>query len=362
MVWYLLNIAIITLAYLWPSRQNVLEAGYDVSVTKRKRVCVVGSITWILLSGLRHLSVGPDTATYKMMFERVFNQSWSTLFGNFYDGYFGNIENLRDPGYPMFEKIFQIFSKDYQVYLVFIAALFFVALGIFLYKFARNPYLGYILFSTLFYSFYAITGIRQTIATTFVVLLGTFLIKKRKFIPFLIVVLLASTIHLSCLCFLPFYFIAKIPINKATMIMYWIAIAGSFLLRYQLLDLLKSIVGYEQYNDYEGAGAGIFMVLILIVALVVTVFQKRLLASNPETMRITINALMVACFFVPLSLINQSCMRVVYYFALFLMILLPELAQLFAKESDKKIYNLFATILLITLFILNEPTYKFFWQ
>ena len=361
MIWYLLNIAIISLAYFWPEREEALEAGFDVSYSKRKRVCTVGTISWIILSGLRHVSIGADTERYKYAFEIVKHQSWNRIFGDLYDRYFQGVD-IKDPGYPIFEKLCQVFSDSYQVFLVIIATIFFVALGIFIFKLSSNPYLSYILFSTLFYSFFAITGHRQTIATAFVVLLGSFLIKKRKFIPFLIVVLLASTIHLSCLCFLPFYFISRLKINKATMVMYWIAIILSFIYRYELMELLQSIIGYDQYGDYEGAKAGTFMYLLIALAVVVTVFHKRLLASSPENMRISINALMLACFFAPLLLINQSTMRVVQYFSLFLMLVLPELGQIFAKKTDKKLYTLFATILLMALLVSNQPVYKFFWQ
>lgn len=362
MVWLLLNIALITLAYLLPCSETALEEGYDLSKKHRKRICVVGSLGWILLSGLRGMSIGADTVSYRYLFDAVERMSWKRIWGDFYDGYFGDVEDLRDPGYRVFTKILQIFSDEYRFLLVVIAVIFFVALGIYIYKLSRNPYISYILFSCLFYGFYAFTGHRQTIATTLVVLVGSFLIKKKKLIPFLILIFIGSTIHLSCICFLPFYFIAQLPINKGTMSAYWVAIGFSFIFRHQLLDFLKSIVGYEQYNDSDGARAGTFMFLLLAVALVVTVFQRRLLESKPEAMRITINAIMTACFFVPLSLINESCMRIVHYFAVFLMIMLPELGQVLAKKTDKKFYNLAATVLMIVLLVLNEPKYEFMWQ
>ena len=362
MVWYLINIGILIVIYLMPSRDTVLEDGYDLSKKHRKRICVISTILWVFLSGCRAMSVGADTKSYWYMFEAVKRMSWKQIWRDFGEGYLGDAEELRDPGFRVFLKLSEYISSDYRVLLFIIAIIFFVAMGCFLYKFSRNPYMSYLLFACLFYYFYALTGHRQTVATALVVMIGTFFIKKSKFIPFLIIIFIGSTIHLSCICFLPFYFIAKIPINKFTMSVYWVAIGGSFIFRYQLLDLLKSIVGYEQYNDTEGAGAGTFMILILLLALVVTVFQKKILRSQQKSVQITINALMTACFFIPLSLINESFMRVVHYFALFLMILLPELVLLFNKKSDKKFYNLFATIMLVVLFILTDPSYKFMWQ
>lgn len=361
MIWYLLNILVVTIAYLLPAKDGENNLSFETSKTVKKRVCIVGSLGWIILSGFRHLSVGDDTEAYKNSFERVEHSSWGDLFQNVYDKYFLG-EEIKDPGYRIVEKIANIFTDNYQVYLIFIALIFFVSMGIFLYKFSSNPYVSYILFSTLFYSFFAITGHRQTIATAIVVLIGTFFIKKKKFVPFLVITLLASTIHISCLCFLPFYFISKIKINKATLIMYWGAIAGSFILRYELLEFLQSIIGYEQYQDYEGAGAGTFLYLLLIVGLVATFFHKKLLEGNSQIMQISINALMTACFFSSLLLINQSTMRVVQYFSLFLMLLLPEISKIFPKKNDRAIYTMVITLVLVVLLVMNNPEYKFFWQ
>ncbi|MBQ4510330.1 MAG: EpsG family protein [Clostridia bacterium] len=361
MIWYLLNIAIITIAYLLPARENLSDIGQDVGPVKRKRVCVVGTITWILLSGLRHISVGADTLQYKYYFDAIQKTSWSSIFERLYDRYI-NGADIKDPGYPIFEKICNIFTDNYTVYLIIIATIFFVSMGLFIHKFSENPYLSYILFSTLFYSFFAITGHRQTIATAVVVLLGTFLIKKKKFIPFLIIILLMSTIHRSCLCFIPFYFISKIKINKITLLIYWFATISAFVFRYELLDLLQSILGYEMYQDYEGAGAGTFLYLLLAFGILVTFFCRKLLENDTGIIRISINALMLACFFSPLLLINQSTMRLIQYFSLFLLLLLPKFGKILSKRTDRTVYNMIVTLVLVVLFAMTNPTYRFFWQ
>ena len=366
MIWYLINILILTIAWLLPThmRQEALlgEAKKSLEEQRRKkRLCIVGTVCWILLSGLRAWSVGDDTVAYAEAFKKVQNRSWKNLFFDFYSKYAHNAE-LKDPGYAILEKAFQIFSTDYQVFLVFIAVLFFVPMGIFIYKYSRNPYVSFILFSCLFYSFFAITGHRQTIATAFVVFIGIELIKRRKLIWFLLLVIVFSTIHASAFCFIPFYWISKIKINKTTLGLYWIAILAAFLFRYQLLAFLQSLIGYESYQDYEGAGAGMFMLMLFLVSAVVTIFHEFLLKSNQPLVRMSINALLCACFFSPLLLINPSTMRVVQYYSLFLLILLPELAVIFKDQKDRIVYNIVCCFLLIALLVLNQSQYSFFWQ
>lgn len=362
MVWYLLNVSLLIIIYLWPERTEQVSDGYQISKKKRKVICIVETITLALLSGLRHISIGPDTETYGIMFDRVKGQSWATLLRNFRLGYLSSVDISRDPGYPIFEKLVQMFTDEYQWFLMVIAALFFVALGVFIYRFSSNPLISYILFICLFFSFFGTTGHRQTVATAIIVLCGTIFIEKKKFFPFLILAFLASTLHMSSLCILPFYFMSRIKINKASLATYWIAIAGSFILRNQLLEFLQSLIGYENYQEHEGVTAGTFVYLLLALGIIVTLFHKKLLEANPKTMTMAINATMIACFFVPLMLINPTIIRIVFYFALHLMLILPELGKIFSKEGDRKIYRMAVVITLIALYISNEPKYQFFWQ
>ena len=363
MFWYLFNIALLSLVYLWPVRDTGPEGEHlGMPKVRRKAVCIVGTVNWIILSGFRHISVGADTLNYKIgRFDKTIDVSWSTLFEDLYKKYILGQE-IKDPGYSIFEKFVQIFSKDYQFFLVVIACLFFISLGVLLYKYSRNPYVSFVLFSVLFYSFFAITGHRQTIATALVVLIGTHLIRKKKLIPFLLLTLLASTIHGSAICFIPMYFLSKIKINKYTLAIYWVGIGASFIFRYQLLNLLQALAGYEGYGDHEGAAAGTFLYMLLAVAAVITLFNKSIEKSDNPLLQFATNAVFMACIFAPLLLINPAFMRVVQYYSLFLLVMIPELEIIFPKKNDKLIFKLACVGLLVALFLRNDLTYLFFWQ
>ena len=80
-----------------------------------------------------------------------------------------------------------------------------------------------------------------------------------------------------------------------------------------------------------------------------------------EIGRMAVNALFIAGILSSLVLINPSCMRVVNYYSLFLMILLPECAGVFTSRS-KGLYVYICMIILTILLIRNQPVYYFFWQ
>lgn len=109
------------------------------------------------------------------------------------------------------------------------------------------------IYSTLFYYFFAFTGHRQTIATAIVVFIGYEYVKKRKFIPFSLITLLAFTIHKSSLIFFPFYFIANFNITRMHIITSLVCFPFLILFRIPIASNIMQLSGYN-YGLHEGAG------------------------------------------------------------------------------------------------------------
>lgn len=365
---FVINIILIVCEGLWLLSQVPTQRN-------KKKFCYIASIQWILISGLRHISVGADTEQYYNNFERIKTYTWDYVF-DFTRTQLIMDSDAKAPGYTFLVKVFQLFSDDYQVFLVFIAVVFFACMGWSVYRNSKNPALSYILFSCLFYSFFAITGIRQTLATAIVLFVGIEFIKKRKLIPFVICILLMATVHLSVVCFLPFYWLSLIKINIRSIIVYWIAIITAFIFRNQLLLILQYLAGYEGYTQTEGASAGTFLYLLMLVAVITSVFNKQIISGQEEyimednnnkgkylpMLQLSMNAIFIACFFSPLLLINQNMMRVVQYYSLFLLFYLPEIPNMFSERRYVWIYN-YALIITLVLMSLNRfYQYYFFWQ
>lgn len=365
MVWYLLNILILTIIQLafvnGDGLKNICTADVERAKLGKKILCVIGSLNWILLSGLRGVSVGDDTMSYRSHFLEIETRPWGSLLDSVWDKFFHGA-NIKDPGYDIFVKITQLFTSNYQVFLVIVATLFFVLMGISIYKYSDNPYQSFLLFSTLFYSFFAITGIRQTIATAIAVFGGSHFVKERKWFSFMLLLVIAIPIHASAICFLPFYFISRIKINKSTLLMYWCAITLSFIFRNPFMNFLGGLVGYDKYGANEGASIGAFMILLLLVAVVITLFSRFIVDNDNPIITMSINALFMACIFSSFLLINQNAMRLVQYYSLFLMFLLPEFRHIFKNPLSLNCYKVIYVAMLMLLFVNQRPSYVFFWM
>ena len=350
---YLINVFLILafgylFLYHWSGKDN------------KKIYCGLVAFQWILISGLRNWSVGADTYAYYLQFENVKKMSWSKIFDNIVDYLFNGLD-IKDPGYALIEKIFQIFSGDYQVYLVFIALFFTGFMAVWIYRNSSMPEISFLIFSVLFYAFYAVTGHRQTIATALVVFLGYKYIKERKLIKFALLSFGAFLIHKSSLVFAPFYFMANIPITPIYVVIAVIFMIVIVMLGKPLYGAIAESMGFdEQMINYDVGGAETYATILTLVCLVVLffyIYYKDRVPYPRHIFNITLLTLMSSL----LVFQNQSFMRVQQYYSLFLMISLPEVVLSFDKKFRLLVYACAVVVLLLYL-IRNNPTYMFFWQ
>ncbi|OOV29262.1 hypothetical protein BXU11_04910 [Flavobacterium sp. LM5] len=332
----------------------------------RKKYIWVICFILILQSGLRNVAVGADTYAYFNSFENSKNQSWDDVWEIVSEYYKYDIG--KDPGFPVFEKFCSTISDSYQIFLVIIAILFFVSLGNFILKNTtklQDVILAFVIYSVLFYGFFSITGHRQTLATALTLLSFEF-IKKRKIIPFLIVILIASTLHKSSLIFILFYFVCRIKKPKIIFISTLLLFPLFMSTRDLLAAFFQSISGYEGYDQFEGAGTFTFSAIFLLICITALIRQKILLKSNSNTQNY-FNAFALALLFLPLTWINPSMMRVVQYFSIFMLIFVPEIIRSFEFYSEDihqrvRIVTLFVLILLFLKSSQNGEPYSFFWE
>ena len=332
----------------------------DEDLVKKRNFCIFASIVWIVLSGCRDISVGADTYEYQLSFNRDASVSWSRALQNVLGTYRGDFF-IKDPGYVLVEKVVSARGGNYRVFLILIAVLFFVSLGFWVYRNSKIPYVSFLLFSTLFYSFFAFTGHRQTIATALVVLIGDKLIRERKLILFLLVTLIGSTIHKSCLCFLPVYFLY--PFKNYSRRTYIVAlIIGFILLGFStpLWEFVGEWLHYEDFLENDIGGTGTFVALYFLVLIIAIVQFPHIIDNNPDAYR-TFNILWLGSMMVAMAYVNQSFMRVQQYYTLYLMLLLPDIIRSF-KDEQRLLVAGVGCGMLVFFFAMNNPKYLFFFQ
>lgn len=350
---YFANIALII---FW----GIVLLKYKPSEKKKKIYCGIVALQWILISGLRHVSIGADTENYREAFYRAQDTSWGTIITNCIDYIFYDA-NVKDPGYYLLQKMFQIFSDSYQVFLIFIAVTFTGLMARWIYKNSEAPDISFIIYSVLFYAFFAITGHRQTLATALIVFLGFDFIRDRKPIKFAIVAFIAFMLHKSAFVYIPYYFLASIPISLPYIVLAAIVILVFFLFGQQLYTPLVGFIGYEEDLVENTVGGGeLYAVMITVICVGIMMFYP-MIKCHREDIKLWMNLLLLSILTSFLVLQVQGFMRIQQYFTPSLMVLVPEVIMCVNKKYRNIVH--YAAIAIMTMYLIyNHPTYMFFWQ
>lgn len=365
----LLNLLIILFVIIFGflHKVNKSPSTYNSALNRKIYIYVV-AIILILQSALRHLGVGMDTYMYYVNFEDAKDLSWIQALQEFVLYFKEGIG--KDPGYPFFMKLFQIFSGSNRLYLFFIAILFFTCLGRFLYyntKKLDELIIAFVVYLVMFYSFYSITGLRQTIVMS-ICLFSFEFVKRKKLLPFLLCIASVYTIHKTAVFFVPVYFLYH---TQKTRLIYIVALClfpVIFALKNQIAVFMVQFSGkaYETYKDFEGeSGTYTFTFFILLLALVFLFLMKNIVRANQNAQPI-LNIFALSVIITPLTYVNPSLMRIVMYYSFFLVLLIPFLVQSFTFLSSKisSLAGVVVVAMLILLFIKSNEghDYHFFWE
>lgn len=334
----------------------------------KTRYIIVMSLILILQSGLRNVAVGVDTFAYYNLYNESQDYDWQYI-GDKFESTYINGEG-KDPGYYVFLKLTNYFIPNYQIYLLFIAVIFFTSLGFTLNKFCKtsnNVFIGILVYEVLFYGFFSITGIRQTLAVA-ILLFSLKFIYERKLIPFIILGLVASTLHKSALIFLPFYFIANFKKPILLLSICFISLPLIFLVSHRFALFLTSFSFSESYANftephYVERGAPVFLLFMIVFTILILIDGKKLYVGKRYNI-MSINAFSLALFFTPLAWVDPSLMRVVMYFSIFSIFLLGDCIDILADKLKIGI-PIFYVIIFFTFALTiytRHSEYAFFWE
>lgn len=341
--------------------QTDLNVSAEEIQIKKKYFIILQCIQWILISCLRSDFVGSDTINYTRIFEIHANISWKECFESFKAFFLEENYDRFEPGYILFEKLVSLIWNNQGFYKFVIAAIFMNSLGRFIYKNSDDPFLAFLLYSGLFYNMFSLTGYRQVLSVTIGIFWAYEYIKQRKFVKFLILVLLAAMIHKSTLIFIVFYFISRKEITTSYVIVSILAIIGMVAFRNQLFGFVKVIVGYDEFGIESGFSQRNFLLLFTILSIVSLWRCPYVLKSCPEA-KVYYNGLIMSAAMIPFAMVSPTSMRLVYDFGFMFMLLVPKVFHSFSDKRDTLIAYA-CSILIFGFFVATKAVpYEFFWQ
>lgn len=360
-LWYYLFLAVMGFVYVRQKNEYLASAGGEsIKAEYDYRSGLIFSVLvflpLILISGYRTYNIGnyyTDTGAYIDMY----NDSPSSL---------GELLptldwDSRSPGFQIFTAfIKQIFGADYRMYLLIIASICGLCLCISYRRYSNDVVTCAFLFfaSTDFISWME-NGIRQFLVVS--ILFAIFpLIQKRKFIPFILIVLVLFTVHKSALIAIPLYIAALgKPFNFRTIAVLGLVLAAILFVG-EFTDLLDDSLQGTAYNnmvsEFDGDdGTSIIRALVYSVpAIIAVVNYKQIVGGDiPDIIKISVNLSLFTAGLYFLSVLMSGIYmgRLPIYCSLFSYILLPWELKYFFSESMSKLLKIAMFVLFLAFFV-----------
>ena len=307
----------------------------------------------IIWAGFRSGAGYVDTNAYIRMYEKI-----PTGIGDLF--HYITVVQTKDPGFSIYLAIIKkLFGSSYTPFLFISALIQGLAVTFFFRKYSSQFMISMFIFiaSTEYFS-WMFNGLRQFLAVAIALIAFRFLFEK-KYIPYVLLILLASTIHLTAIILLPVAFIVNSrPWSIRVFIVLGIAVFA-LIATNQFTDFLNSSLQDTQYSDSveywqqeHFGGTNPIRVLVQIVPTVIAVVARRKLAENSNRLiDISINMSVVSSAIWLISMVTSGIHigRLPIYVCLFNNILLPYEIQILFNEKDQRIVK-FAMVVLYLAF------------
>ena len=323
-----------------------------------------------LESGLRGLSVGSDTTNYYWAFELHSDLSWDEIWKLFVDRYI-NWNGDEDIGFLVYNKVLSYITSNFSIYLIICALTFFIPFGRLLTKYTEDftqLIFIFVLYVVLF-NMIAMSGVRKEIALGATVAAYMCYI-ERRYIFFVLFIILGTFIHLSTLLFLLVPLLGILNLNKLRTLHFLMFFTVPLVVLFSglIIIFMGNMVESEkfaQYGEGEAVGGGLtFMFLLELISLLCYIAFFKIDAEKDEFFTKLYIVLPCFTFFAPLITNNGSMIRISQYFHLYILLLIPYALDILGSNGNRKFLYVICELILIILSIRTGGgiEYKFIWE
>ena len=326
---YLVNLAVIlvlgAISYFKFPNSRSIKIGY----------LLICSACLIFIGGWRY-GIGFDYYQYLTIFEDICSKSWSEL-GSAYG----------EMGFKIFAKLLSLFTQDGQMLYVATNVMMVGIVMVLIYRYSSIPFISVFLFVVLKFFYTGMNLVRYAMAIIICLAAYTFLRRSTMdytkenrtpkailrdllthFLPYAIIILIATSFHKSALIMLPVYFIVKLPLNKITGSIYGALGVVALLLLSPVVQFFSEQLFNSFYsgdNLYTRPGGVGYVFIPAIILTLVCLFQKKLLKRDPSHI-VLINMSLYSAIVFFLAAFGAFIMtRVASFFYIFSIFLVPEL-------------------------------------
>lgn len=325
----------------------IISALFAKSTRGKNRYVIFIFTILFMIYAFRDYCVGRDLEGYLLVYEQ----------SNAYQ-FFDNSWVYMEPGYVFLMKLCNTIGLSFRAFLYLIYALFCIILSTLIRKYSRDYLVSIIIFICFPFFVFSLSGIRQTVATGLCAL--AFIIGQKNniksFILFIIITLLATSMHKSAIVFIPAYFISRIPLTKILAIIY----LGISLAIYQIRSILLAFLQDKDFTNYEFNESltvgSTFILIVLLIAMALflssnnSTEERKSNIINENKLTLAKQAHMVVyCAILLFSFSGTILMRASMYYEIVLLTMIPQMMN-YMKNNSRLLFKYALIALMIYIF------------
>ena len=308
---------------------------------------IICGILITLIMGLRGRKSGSlDTNMYCKFFSDVArNNNLRSYLAKQIEG---EIFLFSEVGFSLFMWLLSRITVEPQA-LIFTTSAFIVYSTMrFIYKNSDDVFLAVILFLCLGLFTFNMNGMRQAMAMSICLWAYEFA-KNKKPVKFLLLVLVATLFHKTAIVFLLVYFIKYLKFNTKSMLFLITLFIIIAVLNPVIVKYFDDIYDKSYSESESRTGGGIIQLAIYLGTVLLAIVARKSLSDDAG--KDCFYLLLLALYFFILRYIGtQIFERISYYFAYFLILMLPKTIK-HAERKEKPVLMFLSIFLSIGLFI-----------
>ncbi|MDD3362076.1 MAG: EpsG family protein [Hespellia sp.] len=312
-----------------------------VSRQGRKYFCISSGIVYFLLAALRSSQVGGDSFNYRYMFETLAGKNMGMAWGY----------SEKDPVFYALLSVLGRVTDNYTVLFAIVAAFFGIAVWYYIYRYSDDPVLSVIVLLAFNLYQFSLTGMRQTIAMSFIVFAMIAINEEKKLLPYILIII-SGLFHSSALVCLVIPILRHFPIKVNKIRSATIPLAFCFLFRENIAQLLVGFISERGYGVSISQSGYIMMLVIFVIYIMAAVFVKEYADFN-ENYHIQYWIAIGAVFFETLVTAQNIFFRIAFYFLLVFITLVPNVACRARNDATRR-------ILTVGLYVVFSIQYLFY--
>lgn len=221
---------------------------------KRKYYVILMTAIHTFVCAFRYEHLTGDLLKYNWEFSQMATYGWFSQ---------EVLQDGRNTGFYMLLKLVnELTGENFQALLIVIAVITHVILAYVIYRYSTAPWLSFLVWDCMGLYIFGFNAIKQALAMSFL-MLAFIGITKRKLSFYLIMVAIASAIHMPALIFLPAYWLTSMRVNKNTVLFYLLLGLALFVFKNQFVSLIR-LIYYETDEElmYSGEVGGRFIMVL----------------------------------------------------------------------------------------------------